>query len=376
MLSLKKSEQSRQFAVILNAKTKSVEEILYIVERDSYHMKEDPELRIKLSKYADLTFSSTNDEDLTHSLTLKPEYILFPVPASFQTEGSNQRAAVSVSGKAGSGKSFFVAQYVDAYHTMYPKNMIYYVSLNRIARDPSYAKLLKKTSFKKVLIEVNPSKISAALDSGSFENTLFIFDDIVDVEIPVCPEAIRVDYRKEKENTYYAKEQARLRTKEERRREQCENKGMVFKPLNPEELRKRIHPMDQQALEATLMDQAILTRLNKTRSQFIKECIHNTIQNFLKNGRKYGISVITTTHRFFDRNPTVDCANDESGLVVLFPYANVSNEKLVEFLRDKLCFDLTQARSVSSRVFKNYEFLAINTSGRKFFFTSHYLQFL
>jgi KaiC/GvpD/RAD55 family RecA-like ATPase len=43
-----------------------------------------------------------------------------------------------VSGKAGSGKSFFVAQYVDAYHATYPKNRVFYVSLNRIARDSSY----------------------------------------------------------------------------------------------------------------------------------------------------------------------------------------------------------------------------------------------
>jgi hypothetical protein len=52
-------------------------------------------------------------------------------------------------------------------------------------RDPSYEPLLKKKSFQKVLFEVSVSKIDKPLDSGSFSNVLFIFDDILDVEIPV-----------------------------------------------------------------------------------------------------------------------------------------------------------------------------------------------
>jgi hypothetical protein len=63
------------------------------------------------------------------------------------------------------------------------------------------------------------------------------------------------------------------------------------------------------------------------------------------------------------------CPNNQQrdGLVVLFPYANVSNEKLVEFLREKLSFSTAQARTVTKRVFVNFEPLCINTTGRKFF---------
>jgi hypothetical protein len=79
------------------------------------------------------------------------------------------------------------------------------VSLNRIAADPSYEPLLKKKSFQKVLFEVSVSKIDKPLDSGSFSNVLFVFDDILDVEIPVAPAMIQGDLKKEKENSYYAK---------------------------------------------------------------------------------------------------------------------------------------------------------------------------
>ena len=358
--------------MILDTKTKEVVQTLYIRERDSYHLEEEAEVRETLEQYGELTFS--DEEDLTNSITLNEGYTLFPVPAIFANKGSDQRAAVTVTGKAGSGKSFFVAQYVDAYHEAYPKNRVFYVSLNRIARDPSYEKLLKKVSFQKVLQEVDPRKITTSLDSGSFENVLFIFDDILDVEIPVCPVILQRDYVKEKEKSYFEKEKAKVRTKEEKRKELCERKGLPFRALTPEEMKARIPVLEN--LEATLMDQAVITRLNKLRSQHIRSCIHNTVENFLKNGRKYGISVITTAHRLFDRNVTMNCAADESGLVVLFPYANVSSEKLVEYLREKLCFDIVQARRVSSRTYKNYEFLAVNTTGRKFFYTSNHLEFL
>lgn len=377
MLSLK-SDKGKQFALIHNKKTKKNEVVLHIIERDSYELVEDSDLRKTLEKYCDEITTTEPDakEDLTTGFTLKDEYELVPVPSSFQKEGNNQRVAVAISGKAGSGKSFFTAKYVSAYHHMYPNNLIYYVSPNKIEDDPSYEKLLKKTSFKKSLIVVNVKTIVAAKESDQHRNCLFIFDDIIDVEIPAEKDVIKQDYVKEKEKTYFIKEKTRIKRKEERNKEMMEKKGFTYTAPTKEELLKRMTPMDKEDLEIKLTDAALIARLNQNRSKLIKEYIHETIHDFLKRGRKYGISVITTTHRFFDRNPTADCANDESGLVVLFPYANVSNEKLIEFLREKLCFDLKQARAVATRVFKNFEFLAINTSGKKFFFTSNHLQLL
>jgi hypothetical protein len=58
---------------------------------------------------------------------------------------------------------------------------------------------------------------------------LFIFDDILDVEIPVAPAMVQKDLKKEKENSYYAKEQARLQRK----------KGN--EKLSEEELRNESH---------------------------------------------------------------------------------------------------------------------------------------
>lgn len=359
MLSLK---TGREFAVIVGPKGKVVE-VLAIHERDKVHLEEDPELRTTLEKYGSV-IRSDDPERLVTSFTLNEGYTLRAVPGLFKKEGNEQRVALSVVGKAGSGKSFWTAAYVAAYHHRYPQNRIFYVSLNRIAADPSYEPLLKKKSFQKVLFEVSVSKIDKPLDSGAFSNVLFVFDDILDVEIPVVPAMIQGDLKREKENSYYAKEQARLQRK----------KGN--EKLSEEELKKRVPPLTQHQIDAMTMDKAVLTRLQKQKAEYIRSCIHDTVSNFLKNGRKHGISVVCTNHDLFSRAPVVQTINSESGLVVLFPYANVSSEKLVEFLRDKLSFSTAQARTVTRRVFVNFEPLCINTTGRKFFFTPHYLEFL
>jgi hypothetical protein len=190
---------------------------------------------------------------------------------------------------------------------------------------------------------------------------LFIFDDILDVEIPVVQQWSR-DLKKEKENSYYAKEQARLQRK--KGNEKLSRRSS-----------KRVPPLTQHQIDAMTMDKAVLTRLQKQKAEYIRSCIHDTVSNFLKNGRKHGSrwSAQTTISSLA---PVVQTINSESGLVVLFPYANVSNEKLVEFLREKLSFSTAQARTVTKRVFVNFEPLCINTTGRKFFFTPHYLEFL
>jgi hypothetical protein len=163
---------------------------------------------------------------------------------------------------------------------------------------------------------------------------LFIFDDILDVEIPVAQQWSKGPQKGEGE-LLLRKEQARLQRK----------KGN--EKLSEEELKKRVPPLTQHQIDAMTMDKAVLTRLQKQKAEYIRSCIHDTVSNFLKNGRKHGISVVCTNHDLFSRAPVVQTINSESGLVVLFPYANVSNEKLVEFLREKLSFSTAQARTVT-----------------------------
>ena len=82
----------------------------------------------------------------------------------------NERQTIYVCGSAGSGKSYFVAQYVQEYHKTFKNNMIYLVSENE--EDPAFDKL---DYVKRIIIEdlhENP------LDWREFENSLIIFDDI------------------------------------------------------------------------------------------------------------------------------------------------------------------------------------------------------
>ena len=82
----------------------------------------------------------------------------------------NERTTMYVFGFAGSGNSYFVAQYVQEYHKTFKNNMIYLISEND--EDPAFDKL---DYVKRIIIEdlhENP------LDWREFENCLIIFDDI------------------------------------------------------------------------------------------------------------------------------------------------------------------------------------------------------
>jgi hypothetical protein len=177
--------------------------------------------------------------------------------------------------------------------------------------DPSYEPLLKKKTFQKVLFEVSVSKIDKPLDSGSFSNVLFIFDDILDVEIPVAPAMVQGD----------SKRRRRTPTTQKSKQGCNARKGTRSSRGGAQETSPTA---DQHQIDAMTMDKAVLTRLQKQKAEYIRSCIHDTVSNFLKNGRKHGISVVCTNHDLFSRAPVVQTINSESGLVVLFPYANVS----------------------------------------------------
>jgi hypothetical protein len=121
MLSLK---TGREFAVIVGPKGKVVE-VLAIHERDKVFLEEDPELRTTLEKYGTIT-QSDDPERLVTSFTLNEGYTLRAVPGSLKR--GNEQSCSQRCGKAGSGKSFWTAAYVAAYHHRYPQNRIFYVS--------------------------------------------------------------------------------------------------------------------------------------------------------------------------------------------------------------------------------------------------------
>jgi len=81
-----------------------------------------------------------------------------------------ERSTMYVCGSAGSGKSYFISQYVQEYHKTFKNNMIYLISEND--EDPAFDKL---DYVKRIIIDDlhdNP------LDWKEFQDCLIIFDDI------------------------------------------------------------------------------------------------------------------------------------------------------------------------------------------------------
>jgi len=81
----------------------------------------------------------------------------------------SDRAVVYVAGASGSGKSYWVAQYIEEYHKCYKNNPIYLISEND--EDPAFD---SKQYVKRLIIE---DMVNNPIDFREFENCLVIFDD-------------------------------------------------------------------------------------------------------------------------------------------------------------------------------------------------------
>ena len=81
-----------------------------------------------------------------------------------------ERSTMYVCGSAGSGKSYFVSQYVQEYHKTLKNNMIYLISEND--EDPAFDKL---DYAKRIIID---DLYDNPLDWKEFKECLIIFDDI------------------------------------------------------------------------------------------------------------------------------------------------------------------------------------------------------
>ena len=82
----------------------------------------------------------------------------------------DERVTMYVCGSAGSGKSYFVAQYVAEYHKTFKDNLVYLVSENN--EDPAFDKL---DYVNRIIID---DMYENPIDWKEFENCLVIFDDI------------------------------------------------------------------------------------------------------------------------------------------------------------------------------------------------------
>jgi hypothetical protein len=95
--------------------------------------------------------------------------------------------------------------------------------------------------------------------------------------------------------------------------------------------------METKEYKLLLSDQVKLQRIIKAKSETIKNNILLSIA-LIKLGRKNGISLIITNHNLFGQH-FASRIIEEAHTVILFPYDNVSNQKLKDFLIEKLSLD-------------------------------------
>jgi len=100
---------------------------------------------------------------------------LIPLPSE------NKRDVIYVVGQSGSGKSFYIANFVKEYHKMFPKNKIYLFSPE--IEDNSFEDIYKILN----IVKLNDEILNEDISIDEFENSLVIFDDF---------EAINKKYQK------------------------------------------------------------------------------------------------------------------------------------------------------------------------------------
>jgi hypothetical protein len=139
---------------------------LHKIGREVAVVKDNPKMKKAV-------FSVSNDEKYDENEIIKP-FNHFQLPAgTFQyvPDTDRDRDTIFVAGTAGSGKSYWAAQYIREYHKIYPDNPIYLITGNE-AEDPAFEnmKFVKKINLEGILND--------PLDYNEFKDCLVVFDDI------------------------------------------------------------------------------------------------------------------------------------------------------------------------------------------------------
>jgi len=105
-------------------------------------------------------------EDGADELKTKNGAVLQQIPNK-----KKERDVLYIYGQSGSGKSYYIQQYLKEYHKMFPKNSVFMFS--SLEKDPAFDKM---EYMKRIKIKED-AFMGADLTSKDFENTLCIFDD-------------------------------------------------------------------------------------------------------------------------------------------------------------------------------------------------------
>jgi hypothetical protein len=116
-------------------------------------------------KYAKTLFSVSKDEEINGFNQFELEEGQFQIIPDF----SKERSTVFVAGTAGSGKSYWCAEYLREYAKLYPDNPIYLIT-EAIDADPAFKGIkLKKVNLDGILED--------PIHYNEFDNCCVVFDD-------------------------------------------------------------------------------------------------------------------------------------------------------------------------------------------------------
>jgi hypothetical protein len=322
MFSIKEiNKTSRAFGYIEDVKAGKAKEVLYFTNQQRDGVVTEELIAESASEIAEYQGADG---------ALDPKYQYKILPCTEFIDGF-ERDAVYCCGGPGSGKTWQIASYIENYHAFHPDNDVFYISANNIENDKSLERVLglKRVDLKtgkdeRVLKQVNLLSIEHALDHKDYNNTLFIFDDIIDVKPSVKP-------------------------------------SDLVSMLSDEEKKKFRGG-------ATLKDREDMENHALKKMKRCVGYIRDSVDNILRLGRKNRLSIIIVDHQLNSGKTTFGFITQCSSFW-LFPYANNSVESLKTWLRGKISFSKGEAETIAELPFYQYDFLFINKLDKKFAMT-------
>lgn len=228
-----------------------------------------------------------------------------------------QRETVAVFGKSGSGKSWQIKNYIRNYCMLNPGNKVRFYSLNKLENDPSYdADLLKK------IIQIDLMSVDCAIHPEKYPDSLFIFDDVLDVKFSLSPSDVF---------------------------------GLQYRT-------------------ADMTAKSKMERDCNRRAVSIKAFLNESVKNILNLGRKYDTSCIAVYHKLRSGIESTFVV-EESSSCWLYPYT-ATKQALSSFMMERLSFSKEDIKAFSTEEFYQYDFLYINTAGKLFYFTPNHFKFV
>lgn len=324
-------DRSRTFATINEKSTGDVLEVVYFTENirdDKFDQEQVDQFTKQLERYK----NQSTENSLGHiELDSKYKFEILPhseVQKTFEKEG------VYITGKAGSGKSYQIALYIEKYHMLFPDNQIYYISANNLSNDKSLSKvlnlkrILKDGTTESVVKEINLLTITSVIDFKNYNNVLFVFDDIIDGDVTIDLMEIVGQLNEEERENFM--------------------KGAKIKELD-------------------FLEKYVMKRMVQTM-YYIKK----SVSNLLTRGRKNCISCLIVDHKLNSGELAIKIMSQATS-VWMFPYDNDSKEVFARFLVEKLGFEKVDAKYVNSLEKYKFEFLYINC-GKKFIMTPNLIK--